>query len=371
MDKRKYLSIYILHTMGLGIPQITQVMKCSEHTVMRAENWIKEDCTYAQACDLVNDARIQRIVDRDLSDYLSQSEKEDAQALVGDDILLYYSLFPPDEAGYDPALIRPLKVHWRQLRSRAAAMREELKVPANEDLISPEMCRHIIRSRRIRRAILPADQWRSSLFAPWQLRRSRGTGDTQVQLPVETQTLFPALHVHLIAEFPEFDPLLSDWKSDAGQLMDLCLAQARRITLSCAEETGLRYIGGTVRSGLFETAPAYICRMLLGPDRTAPRWEVTTPDDVTWRMVPRDLPAWGLGAGSRDRLDRCAGQIDALISTEMANPVWQDIAARRDQLAAHGAALQDFLESVIVRGTFQGFCPWCPVRHPEETSGLV
>ncbi len=371
MDKRKYLSIYILHTMGLGIPQITEIMKCSAHTVMQAESWIKEDCTYDQACDLVNDANIQRTVNRDLSICLTLEEKERAQALVDADILLYYSRLPSDDVGYDPARTGALEGHWKELQSGSATLRDELKVLTNEDLISPEMCRHIIQVRRTRHSVLPVDRWQSPPFASWQLRRSRGTGDTQVRLPVEAQTLFSALHVHLQVEFPEFDPLLSEWKSDAGQLIDLCLAQARRITLSCARKTGLHYIGGTVRSGLFDMAPAYICRMLLRPVRTAPSWDVTTPDDVIWRLVPRDLPAWGLAAGRRDSLDLCAGQLGTLISSEMANPVWQDILTRRDRLAAHGATLQDFLESVIVRGTFQGVCPWCPVRPPVEGADRV
>ncbi|MFC2028206.1 hypothetical protein ACFLU3_05915 [Chloroflexota bacterium] len=370
MDKRRYLSIYILHTLGYPVAQITQIIKCSEHTVKQVEHWIRHECTYAQARDLVDDARIQRIVDRDLSNYLMPEEKENAHALVGDDILLYYDRFPSDDVGYDPERTRATKAHWIRLRKKVMVLRDELNVPTTEDLIPHEMCRHIIQARRRRRSSFPTNQWYRPPGVLWQVRRSRGRKDIKVQLPVETDTLFPGLQLHLKVESPEFDSLLFDWKSEAGQLIGLCLDQATRITRACSQETGLKFFGGRVRTALFETSPAYVCRTALDSPRTIPRWDVIPADDETCRLVPRDLPAWGLAAGRRDRLEQCVQQLQVLISTEMENPVWQDIAARRCQLTAQGTTLQQFLQGVIERGTFQGLCPFCPARRSEEVADV-
>lgn len=290
MDLERYLTILILRTLGLSQDEVTGLVRCAKQTVVEAERWFTI-CPQGETLTLVDDQRIRRLVGREFPDMgFTPNQLIKAGQITGDDILLHYDRVHPREVktaeetsslGEAEAVskvgsvyIKLLERHWDRLREQAITVRTQLLPPDVEALFGVKVCYKVYNAVQTVSPLLSTSSWKKVIDAPFELRLSGSATERaiEVKLLVEKEFLFPHLISHFEAEFGEFTRLEA-WKEQLGQLIQVCLEEAERISRSCSGSSGMYYLDKGRQKGLSWHFPAYVCQFILNHlySETVPR----------------------------------------------------------------------------------------------------
>ena len=378
MDLERYLTILILRTLGFSQDEVAGLVRCAKQTVVEAERWFTI-CPQGDAFALVDDQRIRRLVGREFPDMgLTPNQLIKAGQITGDDILLHYGRVRLHEAKavegmpsmgeaeavdkVDPVYIKLLERHWDRLREQAITVKTQLSPPGVEALFGAEVCHKVYNAVQSASPLLSTSSWKKVIDAPFELRLSGSATEraVEVRLLVEKEFLLPHLISHLEVEFGEFTRFEA-WKEQLGQLIQVCLERAERISRSCSISSGMYYLGKGRQKGLSWHFPTYVCQFILNHlySETVPGLHAEPQPDGLWKLVPEELPSITLAVDTGDHIHRCQEVLVKEVRDNTGLQVWHEIKKELADLRTKADQLQAMLTTVVERGNFKGTCSLC------------
>ena len=354
-DHLETLQILLLRAADLTQDQVVDVLRCGKQKVVEAEKWAR-DTDIDTLRGLVTDKYIRIILDRGFEG-IRKGEAEDLalDKITAEEILLRYGHVPLRQEELS-------RRHRERLLALIRTFADQLEIPELEDLFSLDTLSYT--------KLQQGDTWLewslariSSLRVVFSADGDAQTGNTCVTLPVETEILFSHLLTHLDSEMDEFGGLWLSYQTRLGELVGACRERMEKVVAACSSITGLDYTTSNVATGLYATAPAYICLRALdqvtaGQTGMIRAYQVPRGD---WHMVPNDRSGWLLANGmDGQHMERCRDVLEALIEAHTNAPVWEQLRARHQELQQDAQILQQFLYGLIEKGDIAGDCPVCP-----------